>query len=246
MFGSIARARFVFFFSKFLLVAFGCFVPLQLVGRGSLIVCLCCKFACLFEKCFFLLKVTYEICHCQLYSKCILDTRSFLFALPLHWEQKWRLFGFGEFSSLWKLMSKRVSVGVFEHLQKSWLDCYWRINIAWPIYRSSSTISTRLTTRLGLAGTVPVLRLCPSRLVEISRFFVCLWRSLKNSQKPWVAGVKTFFFWCHLKIHAKTTTVPRVPVLCLRNMVTLISASYRIAKIRHAGSVIIALMPCQV
>ena len=37
---------------------------------------------------FFLLKVTYEICHCQLYSKRILDTRSFLFALPLHFHSK--------------------------------------------------------------------------------------------------------------------------------------------------------------
>ena len=78
----------------------------------------------------------------------------------------------------------------------------------------------------------------PGRLVEMSRFFVCLWRLLKNSKKPCVAGVKTFFFgedqenhaknhgslewrfffWDHLKIHAKTTTLP---VLCLKNMVAL-------------------------
>ena len=68
-------------------MAFGSFIPLLLVGRESFIVCLSCKFACPLEKCFFLLKVTYEICHCQLYSKRILDTRSFLFALPLQWEQ---------------------------------------------------------------------------------------------------------------------------------------------------------------
>ena len=37
----------------------------------------------LLKSVFFLLKVTYEICHCQLYSKRILDTRSFPFALPL-------------------------------------------------------------------------------------------------------------------------------------------------------------------
>ena len=59
----------------------------------------------------------------------------------------------------------------------------------------------------------------PGRLVEMSRFFVCLGRSLKNSKKPWVAGVKTFFFGGHQKNHAKTTTVP---VLYLKNMVTLI------------------------
>ena len=64
-------------------MAFGSFVPLLLIGCESFIVCLFCKFVCPFEKCF-LLKVTYEICHCQLYSKRILDTRSFLFALPLH------------------------------------------------------------------------------------------------------------------------------------------------------------------
>ena len=60
-------------------MAFGSFVPLLLVGRESFIVYLSCKFACLLENRFFLLKVAYEICHCQLYSKRILDTRSFLF-----------------------------------------------------------------------------------------------------------------------------------------------------------------------
>ena len=51
-------------------------------------------------------------------------------------------------------------------------------------------ILTRLTIRPGFK----VMSRGPGRLVEMSRFFVCLGRSLKNSQKPWVAGVKTFFF----------------------------------------------------
>ena len=44
----------------------------------------------------------------------------------------------------------------------------------------------------------------------------------KITQKLWVAGVKTFFFFGdHLKIHAKTMTVP---VLCLKNVVSLPNA----------------------
>ena len=83
-------------------------------------------------------------------------------------------------------------------------------NLGYAIYR--------LTIRRGLCGTVPVLRPCPGvpagwwkcpvffcSFVKATRKFAKTrgsleWRpffweiTLKIAQKPWVAGVKTFFF----------------------------------------------------